>query len=110
MRTITTRWVLAVSTMMALSGCYTPGQGWSSPNLAFWRSSPFQPAQGATPSAVGSPEKPSGIAASGHGAPVGAYRRHQSQRHFACLDTARFDRQLRRAKHRLSHVWQQLFA
>ena len=69
MRTNTTRWVLAVSTMVALSGCYSNGQ-WSSPNLAFWKPSPFQSTPGATPSAVGPAVKPSGIAANSRGTPT----------------------------------------
>ena len=73
MRTNITRWVLAVSMMVALSGCYSNGQ-WSAPNLAFWRSSPFQSSQGATPTAPGSPVKPSGIASGNRSTlPTGGY-------------------------------------
>ncbi len=52
-------WALAVSTLVALSGCSSgSGSSW-----AFWRTSPFSSTQGATPSGVGAPEKPAGIAA-----------------------------------------------
>ena len=65
MRTHGTQWVLVVVTTMALAGCYSNGQ-WSAPNLAFWKSSPFQSdpnRDAAAPGAVGSPTKPAGIAA-----------------------------------------------
>ena len=65
MRTNTTCWALAVSTLVALSGCSNgSGSSW-----AFWRTSPFSSTQGATPSGVGSPEKPSGIAAGSNATP-----------------------------------------
>ena len=57
------RWVVAVFTTVVLSGCYSGGQ-WSTPNLAFWKSNPFQSTPGATPGGVGSAVKPSGLAAS----------------------------------------------
>ena len=62
MRTNVARCVLAVFATVLLSGCYSGGQ-WNTPNLAFWKSNPFQSTPGATPGSVGSPVKPSGIAA-----------------------------------------------
>ena len=71
MRTDVMRWVVVVFTTFAVGGCYSNGQ-WSMPNLAFWKSSPFQssPTPDTTPGAPGSPVKPSGIAAGTHGANV----------------------------------------
>ena len=64
MRANVARCVLVILTAVVLSGCYSDGR-WSAPNLAFWKSSPFQSTPSATPGAVGSPVKPSGIAAAG---------------------------------------------
>ena len=62
MRANVARCVLVVLTAVVLSGCYSDGR-WSAPNLAFWKSSPFQSTPSATPGPVGTPAKPSGIAA-----------------------------------------------
>jgi len=72
MRTNITRCALAVFTVVVLSGCRSGGQ-WSMPNLAFWKSSPFQSAPDMTPGTVGSPVKPSGIATNSRSAPPSAY-------------------------------------
>ncbi len=58
MRTNVMRCVLAVSTAIVLSGCYSGGH-WTMP----WKTSPFSSTPSATPGIVGSPVKPSGIAA-----------------------------------------------
>ena len=76
MRANVARCVLVILTAVVLSGCYSDGR-WSAPNLAFWKSSPFQSTPSATPGPVGSPVKPSGIAAaskSNHDDPAGEYR------------------------------------
>ena len=75
MRTDVMRWVLVVFTTFAVGGCYSNGQ-WSAPNLAFWKSSPFQSSTtaDATPGAPGSPVKPSGIAANSTSADLGIRR------------------------------------
>lgn len=66
MRSPLTRCTLAILAAAVVSGCYSDGR-WSAPNLAFWKSNPFQSTPGATPGAVGSPVKPSGIAAATKG-------------------------------------------
>ncbi len=54
MRINATCWTLAVSALVALSGCSNGGGS----SWAFWRTSPFQSAQGATPSGVGCRKSP----------------------------------------------------
>ena len=67
MRFNVVRFVLVISTAIVLSGCYSGGR-WTTPNLAFWKRSPFQSTPSVAPSMVGAPVKPSQIAASNGGA------------------------------------------
>ncbi len=71
MRANLARGASLVLTAVILSGCSS--SGWT-PNFAFWKSSPFQPAPGATPDKVGDPAKPSGlVATSNTTAPMSNY-------------------------------------
>lgn len=72
MRTNVSRCLIAVFAATLLSGCSS--SQWGMPNLAFWKRSPFQSTPLATPGQVGSPVRPSAVAAnSGAKAPVGSY-------------------------------------
>ncbi len=72
MRTNVSRCLIAVFAATLLSGCSSSQLGM--PNLAFWKRSPFQSTPLATPGQVGSPVRPSAVAAnSGAKAPVGSY-------------------------------------
>ena len=91
MRTNIARNLLVILTAVVLSGCYSDGR-WTAPNLAFWKSSPFQSAPLATPGSVGSPVRPSGIAAEQHNGSAGELR--FDRRHHAARDHARHGRRL----------------
>ena len=67
MRSNVIRFVLVVSTAIILSGCYSGGGRWTTPNFAFWKRSPFQSTPSVAPSMVGAPMRPSRIAASNGG-------------------------------------------
>jgi hypothetical protein len=60
--------LLGVLAMVALSGCYSEGR-WRMP----WQSSPFQAPDGAKPSTVGAPKKPSEIASRNSGPTANRY-------------------------------------
>lgn len=61
MRANVARCVIAVLAATILSGC-TSSQ-WGMPNLAFWKRSPFQSSPVAAPGRIGSPVRPSAVAA-----------------------------------------------
>jgi len=63
--------ILLMGIAVFLIGCSSDKQ-WKAPNLAFWKSNPFRSSPGPAPEAIGSPVKPSTIAAnSGASSPAG---------------------------------------